>query len=47
MVCEICFIMFNSDDKKPLILNCGHTYCSSCLAQIRKNDKIECPLDRK
>ena len=29
--CEICFVKYNSTDKKPLNLNCGHAYCKGCL----------------
>ena len=29
--CEICFERFNSSDKKPLSLNCGHTCCKACI----------------
>lgn len=43
MECELCFENFNETDHRPLVLiPCGHSYCSSCAAQL-----TNCPSDRK
>lgn len=30
--CKLCFLKYNSKDKEPLILSCGHTNCKTCLS---------------
>ena len=30
--CKLCFLKYNSKDKEPLILSCGHTHCKTCLS---------------
>ena len=44
--CQICFEEFDLLNKKPLVLDCGHTLCSQCLAQSLKGRK-KCPFDNK
>lgn len=29
--CSICRQMFDLKDRKPLVLPCGHSFCSDCL----------------
>ncbi len=42
--CEICFEMYNSENKQPLSLpSCGHTFCSICI----KSFQNKCPTCRK
>ena len=31
-------------DRVPRVLNCGHTFCHSCLKQCLRNDGIPCPF---
>ena len=46
LTCGICFELF-SDSRIPLILVCGHTFCSACLSSIiTQRGKIICPCDR-
>ena len=41
--CPMCLGYFNN----PVILNCFHTFCSSCLDDLVSNDnKLSCPLCR-
>ncbi|KAL4233198.1 Ring finger protein [Mactra antiquata] len=48
--CPRCSAIFGVKDgrprKKPLILNCGHTFCESCLHQLAKDQRmcIVCPV---
>jgi len=34
--------MFNSQDRKPMVLNCGHTFCDYCTSRMSS-----CPIDRQ
>ena len=40
--CAICLEKF----KHPRNLDCGHSYCTTCLHLIKLNDEIVCPLCR-
>lgn len=42
MECAVCLGPFNVCDRLPLVLQCGHTYCSSCVSKL--HDPIRCPL---
>lgn len=46
--CKICNIIYHHDaDRKPRILQCGHTCCSKCLREMLKDRTIECPFCKK
>ena len=45
MECPICIEPYNSSDKKPMSLECGHSLCGPCLESLFKS-KRECPIDR-
>jgi small GTP-binding protein len=50
LICKICLEEYNNSfnsAKTPRILNCGDTFCTQCLKNMRKNNKIECPICRK
>ncbi len=40
--CGMCNSSYASDDKTPLILSCGDTFCESCLKKIQCDGKITC-----
>ena len=43
--CTICDEDYNSSDKKPLVLTCGHTFCKqTVLDWFFKKQKKECPV---
>jgi len=46
-MCKICLDQYNSDSKKPLILNCGHTFCQDCISKSYSLSQIRCPMDKK
>ena len=47
ITCCICEEVYNVLEKKPLVLPCGHTFCRSCLQQLKsRNDEI-CPICRR
>jgi len=41
--CAICLDKF----KHPRNLECGHTFCTTCLHMIKINNEIVCPMCRK
>ncbi len=48
--CQICFEEYNISNKKPMVLDCGHSICQSCLQQITSSSQInlmKCPFDNK
>jgi hypothetical protein len=44
--CGICFKGYNHNDKKPISLPCGHSFCFECIKQMCKNQMIKCPYDK-
>lgn len=47
LTCKICMEIFDTNDKKPLFVPCGHTFCTKCLRFIFKKSSVMCPLDKK
>ncbi len=46
--CGVCNEIYNVGDKIPRILiNCGHTYCTSCLTKYYRKNRIRCPFCKK
>jgi hypothetical protein len=43
--CSICFFQYDKTHKVPRILRCGHTFCQTCLEEIKLPNKqsIQCP----
>lgn len=44
--CGICFKPYNHNDKKPISLPCGHSFCFECTRQLYKHQMIKCPYDK-
>lgn len=44
--CGICFKPYNHQDKKPLSLPCGHSFCFECCKKLQKHQIIQCPYDK-
>ncbi len=46
--CSICTLEYGlAQDRIPRVLNCGHTFCTSCLLQCVRLDNISCPFCKK
>ena len=51
--CNICFISFDGSDRKPLILLCGHTFCTKCINDLKEIARkkgfssFQCPTCRE
>ena len=42
--CGVCKLVYNVGDRIPRILvNCGHTWCTSCLTKYYRKNRIRCP----
>lgn len=37
--CELCNTKFNLDNKRPLTVKCGHSYCAACIMETSNNQK--------
>ena len=44
--CGVCFKPYNHQDKKPLSLPCGHSFCLECCRKMFKHTSITCPYDK-
>ena len=44
--CCICEDVYNLEEKKPLLLPCSHTFCRTCLLQLKSTNNDLCPLCR-
>ena len=47
ITCTICEEPYNLEDRKPLLLPCSHTFCRSCLEQMKARNNELCPLCRE
>lgn len=44
--CSICEQDYDAGTRDPLMLPCGHTFCSSCLQKLLSSSLNHCPEDR-
>ena len=47
ITCKICIEIYDSRDRRPCNLPCGHTFCRECIIKLKNGACLECPLDRK
>lgn len=40
--CPMCYDQYNDKDKIPSILQCGHTFCQSCLMDLFTSNILTC-----
>uniref|UniRef100_A0A7E4UZP3 RING-type domain-containing protein n=1 Tax=Panagrellus redivivus TaxID=6233 RepID=A0A7E4UZP3_PANRE len=45
--CCICYYTYNSSNRAPLSLPCGHTFCKQCTKQMKSILSIKCATCRK
>lgn len=45
--CSVCLQDYALPSRVPQVLNCGHTFCSSCLEQVANAGKFRCPTCRE
>jgi len=46
MECSICYEKY-SNEKIPMLLLCGHTFCCDCMKIMMENYSVSCPLCKK
>lgn len=47
-ICGVCKLNYNVGERIPRILvNCGHTFCTSCLTKYYRKNRIRCPFCKK
>ena len=46
MDCAVCLERFDTSIHKPMVLQCGHTFCITCIYSIYARTRPECPIDR-
>ncbi|XP_042211531.1 uncharacterized protein LOC121858943 [Homarus americanus] len=44
--CSVCLDSYNERERRPRSLPCGHAFCSSCVTDLIKRDKLTCPSCR-
>lgn len=47
MECPACYNVFDEKKRTPRNLNCGHTFCETCLLQLQHSKIFACPICRK
>jgi hypothetical protein len=47
MDCNICFEKFDRQLRKPININCGHTFCAHCLNNLKARNNHSCPSCRQ
>jgi len=46
--CQFCGFDYDIGLRIPKILtNCGHTFCTMCIDELHRKDRIKCPICRK
>jgi hypothetical protein len=40
--CKLCNCSYNTEERQPYIIKCGHTFCKFCISG--KQDDLLCPL---
>ena len=46
-VCEVCQDPFNGEQRPPMLLTCGHTFCLVCINRLERNSgALICPICR-
>eukprot|EP00933_Yihiella_yeosuensis_P037383 TRINITY_DN31298_c0_g1_i1.p1 TRINITY_DN31298_c0_g1~~TRINITY_DN31298_c0_g1_i1.p1 ORF type:complete len:824 (-),score=168.37 TRINITY_DN31298_c0_g1_i1:227-2698(-) len=43
MECSICLLRYSVSDREPQVLNCGHTFCKTCVGQLGVSGSVRCP----
>ncbi len=44
--CQICLEDYDCKAKKPMVMECGHSICCTCLSSILRTSK-KCPFDKR
>jgi hypothetical protein len=47
MECKICFEKYDQQLRKPVSINCGHSFCNTCLSSLKVSNSYACPTCRQ
>ena len=47
MECKICFEKYDQQLRKPVSINCGHSFCKTCLSSLKVSNSYACPTCRQ
>jgi len=48
LTCQLCFVRYDLDERKPKTLVCGHCFCLACLETWSRNKgTLKCPYDNR
>jgi uncharacterized protein YbaR (Trm112 family) len=49
LTCKKCSLSYNTTDKTPIVISCGHTCCKGCYLSCIDLDKglLNCPFEEK
>lgn len=47
VTCGVCSEFFEKGIRDPLVLPCGHTFCRSCVMNVRRTGNFLCPICRQ
>jgi len=46
MECAICYEKYN-ENLLPMVLLCGHSFCTECTKKLENRESIKCPMCKK
>nr|CAH0110038.1 unnamed protein product [Daphnia galeata] len=46
VTCSVCLCDYDDESRKQKFLPCLHSFCQSCLTQVKQFDRIKCPICR-
>ncbi|XP_063606234.1 ankyrin repeat domain-containing protein 17-like isoform X1 [Penaeus indicus] len=44
--CEVCLEDYDKNERRPRILSCGHSLCTSCITETLNHGPLKCPFCR-
>ena len=45
--CPICLEDYDSKNRRPMVMECGHSICYFCLGSVLRTNTKKCPFDKK
>ncbi|XP_071518895.1 alpha-latrocrustotoxin-Lt1a-like isoform X1 [Panulirus ornatus] len=45
--CEVCLEDYDSKERRPRSLSCGHSFCTCCITETLMRGPLQCPFCRK
>lgn len=45
--CKVCQELYSEEERKPIVMHCGHTLCLYCIKKMQTGNTVVCPFDKK